>query len=60
MSRNRCMFFKKRLYFYFYLCVSLCIFAHTCWCPQRPEAGVGSLGDGVEGGCEPQDLSARN
>lgn len=31
-----------------------------CRCPWRPDEGVGSLGIGVTGGCDPPDLGTGN
>lgn len=55
---SNCLVFKKRLYFLF-VCLSVYICTYMLVSTEA-RAGVGSLGDGVGGGCEPQDMSTRN
>lgn len=38
--------------------VYICVCAHECRCPQRPERAVRYLGVGVTSGCESPDMGA--
>lgn len=37
----------------------MCVHAHECLCPLRPEEGFRSPEDGLTGVCKPNDAGAR-